>query len=184
MNTNIALAECWDDMSEEIGDAVLEPLKMRLQQIIDAMGNKKLWANLNSEKLINELFYICTRIERDRLSAKDIHVLLEDIKVDLGSYHAANIVMMGVCCVMQERTDLPYEVLGLLRKLEKKYKLRPEMKNLQELFPIKKMKISACHPYFLFKVQHADINVNCPGNQIIHNQDNKYNHKEKIEYGE
>lgn len=117
---------------EDIEGSLRESLNKRLIIIFESFNHGSYKLNLKSEDVIEEVYIQVQNIKKKNLSDTDFQCIHECFNKKFKSYHAASIGMMMLYGVIALKKQKSIEELFLMRKIEKKYKLRPELKEIQE----------------------------------------------------
>ncbi len=195
----------WAD-KKTMEEFLKEPLNQKLYDTYLNIKRNGVHQDYQTVKLFNEVYYQCSRIVNSEIDEIELHQLIEDIKNDMGWTYSSSLVMNMIYTVLSLRKDNSPSVVGIINKIKEHYRLdkflTPFAKLVNECakkneyyyvdfkgdksflqsvlnhvcqMPLGKEK--AVSPNIIIQVQQAEINVNCPGNQIIQQQKNDYNKK-------
>lgn len=148
---------------------------------------------ITAENLLNEVFYICSKFYQDNNPEEQLGKYTQEIESDLGWHYASDLVMVIAYVVLGNRSRIPLKIQRIRNAIKFQYqhmyywnvfcdreyrnaRKKPERIKVVNLQDLAKMTDKA----IIIQVNNADINVNSPGNQIIHQQNNEYFKKKKV----
>jgi len=145
---------------------------------------------IKTENLFNEVFYICSRFSEDSKPEEHLADYAQEIESDLGWHYASELVMVIAYVFLGNGKRRPQKIQRIMEAIKRQYwnvyywHVFCEREYLNSKKPHEKVKLLSLHDLakmndkaIIIQVQQAEINVNCPGNQIIQQQKNDYNKK-------
>ncbi len=150
---------------------------------------------IKPEKLIGEVSYICNKFREDESAKDHLDDYAREIEEDMGWRYATDLVMSMAHFALTRQKRLSKRIGALAGSIERMYgsccywsafhrkdsKPKSQIRERVEdyvsvvLSQLKGQFGKGVTPQIVFKVQQAEINVNCPGNQIVREQMNEYN---------
>lgn len=179
-----------------LADFLKEPLNEKLYEVYMNLKRKTPQQDFQTLQLFNEVYYICSRVvleDNPRAELKDYIKLIKD---DMGWDYPSSMVVNMVYVVLSLRRRNTETVNRLIEQIRHHYKMdiyhspfslfvdaclqRGEQYDIRfELQPLKLANIKTFEKLIkrnstpIIQVQHAEINVNSPGNFITN----------KLQYG-
>lgn len=123
---------------DEIESYSKELLDNRLLTIFNSISNNPCQIGLNPHLMLREAYWMCQRVEKEKIDDKDFHDFYITAKERLGTYQAATICMGMLYAILTCKDSKAFHIQALLHKIYERYRLRPWMKDVQNCIALVK----------------------------------------------
>lgn len=121
---------------------LMESLDKRLRIIYQKNKKGFLLRDLEYDDILHEVLRQSHRVVKEKLNDCDCNNIYNVFQSEFKLYHAASISMMFLYAVLSVRMKISFETFCLLKEIEKKYRQRPVMKDIQDCLAILKEQLN------------------------------------------